>query len=92
MTVSELLNRISSRELSEWMAFYNEEPWGTEIDLYGHAMTTSTLLNIYRKSGTPPVSPNDVMPIPRNKPSVNDMIAQAKAIKDIYEVLDVDDN
>ncbi len=29
-TVRELLERISSEELTEWMAFYSIEPWGCE--------------------------------------------------------------
>lgn len=32
MTVRELLTRMDSRELSEWMAYYSIEPWGQERD------------------------------------------------------------
>lgn len=28
----ELLERLDSRELSEWMAYYSIEPWGAERD------------------------------------------------------------
>jgi hypothetical protein len=62
MTVSELLSKTTSRELAEWMAFYQVEPWGTEVDLYGAAMIDATLHNIYGKKGTKPVSANDRMP------------------------------
>ena len=62
MTVAELLDKVSSRELAEWMLYFQLEPWGTEIDLYGHAMTTSTLMNIYRGKDTEAVSPFEVMP------------------------------
>lgn len=30
MTVAELLDRMSSREFSEWMAYYGIEPFGEE--------------------------------------------------------------
>ena len=30
--MGELLTAIDSTELSEWMAFYNIEPWGAEAD------------------------------------------------------------
>ena len=64
MTVAELLQRISSRELTEWMMYYQIEPFGINVDMYGHAMTTSTLLNIYRdtKKHPNPIQPSDVMP------------------------------
>lgn len=92
MPVAEMLEKMSSKELAEWMAFYEQEPWGTEVDLYGHAMTTSTLVNIYRKEDTKPVSPGDVMPSFK-KPTPDDMISQAKTITDMMKrVNDVDDN
>jgi len=64
MTVAELLQRVSSRELTEWMMYYQMEPFGTDVDMYGHAMTTSTLLNVYRdpKKHPDPIQPRDVMP------------------------------
>lgn len=44
--------------------YYQMEPFGTDVDMYGHAMTTSTLLNVYRdpKTHPDPIQPRDVMP------------------------------
>ena len=62
MTVSELLARADSRELSEWMAFYEFEPFGSEAFYYGHAMTASAVLNVNKKKGAKPVKPADLLP------------------------------
>ena len=48
MTVNELLERVSSRELSEWMAFYGLEPWGSQEDEYRAALVTSMVANTAR--------------------------------------------
>ena len=62
MTVSELLARADSRELSQWMAFYELEPFGSEAFYLGHAITASTIANVNKKKGTKPISPVDMMP------------------------------
>lgn len=76
MTVAELLGRISSQELTEWQAFFKLEPWGTEVELLGHAQTAATLANINRGKGTQPYSVKDFMPKFDKKPqTVNEMKA-----------------
>ncbi len=64
MTVAELLSRISSAELTEWMLFFEYEPWGTEVDLMGHGITASTVANVYRdtKKRASPFTPKEFMP------------------------------
>lgn len=62
MTVAELLDRISSTELSEWMAFFQLEPWGNEVDMLGHAITASTVANTVRPKGHKAYRPQDFMP------------------------------
>lgn len=48
MTVGELLRRISSRELSEWMAYYGQEPFGdVRADLQA-GIIASTIANVNR--------------------------------------------
>jgi hypothetical protein len=61
-TVAELLQRIGSRELTEWMAFYRMEPFGFEADLYGHAVTAASVYNVNRPKGRKAVSPLDFLP------------------------------
>ena len=48
MTVRELLARIDSRELTEWMAFYELEPWGSEIDDHRAGTIAATIANVNR--------------------------------------------
>lgn len=62
MTVAELLARVSSRELSEWMAFYTLEPFGTEAYYYGFAIVAATVANAFREKGSKAFSPEDFMP------------------------------
>lgn len=62
MTVAEMLNCISSRELSEWMIFYGIEPFGFESDYLGHAQTSATLVNINKKKGSKQVTARDFFP------------------------------
>jgi flagellar basal body rod protein FlgC len=60
-TVEELLDRISSRELSEWMAFYQVEPWGTEPADMRAGIVASTIANVNRdpKKQRKPYHPSD---------------------------------
>ena len=62
MTVSELLNRISSREITEWMAFGQLEPFGAEAGYIGHAITASTVANVNRAKGQKAYKITDFMP------------------------------
>jgi len=62
MTVAEMLSRISSRELTEWMIFFSREPFGTEADFLGHGIVASTIANVNRKKGSKAMKPDDFMP------------------------------
>lgn len=64
MTVGELLQRMSSRELTEWMAFFSLEPWGTEVEDWRAGLIASTIANSYRdpKRRRKPYEPSDFMP------------------------------
>lgn len=64
MTVQELLARISSQELSEWMAYYSLEPWGTETDDLRAGIVASTIANVNRdpKKRRKPYTAQDFAP------------------------------
>lgn len=64
MTAGELLQRMSSRELTEWMAFFSLEPWGTEVEDWRAGLIASTIANSYRdpKRRRKPYEPSDFMP------------------------------
>ena len=70
MTVRELLSTVDSRELSEWWAFYQFEPWGCEIDDFRAGLVAATTANTNRdpKKHKQPFRPSDFMP-QRDKPS-----------------------
>jgi len=57
------LERISSHELSEWMAFAEMEPFGFEADFYGHAQTSATLANVNRSKDSKVYTAMDFMPV-----------------------------
>lgn len=62
MTVGELLARISSRELSEWIEYAKMEPFGEERADLRAGIIASTFANLYRKKGKKPLQPQDFMP------------------------------
>lgn len=47
MTVKELLDRIDSSELTEWIAFYDLEPFGDERADIRSAIVASTTANVW---------------------------------------------
>ena len=63
MTVAELGERMSSRELSEWMAYSTLEPFGEERADLRSGIVAATIANVHRdpaKSG--PIAPSVFMP------------------------------
>lgn len=60
--MGELLNRISSRELSEWIAYASLEPFGPEVESFGHAMTAATIANVNKGKNQKAFRVNDFMP------------------------------
>ena len=62
MTRCELLQRISSKELTEWMAYYNIEPFGQETQYFGPAITSTILANVNRNKGDKAHTVDEFMP------------------------------
>lgn len=64
MTVGEMLTRMSSRELSEWMAYATLEPFGEERADLRAGIIASTIANANRdpKHKPKPFAPSDFMP------------------------------
>ena len=62
MTVGELLARASSKELTQWMIFYQLEPFGTQANFLGHAITASTVANANRGKNQQAYEAEDFMP------------------------------
>jgi len=81
MTVGELLSRISSRELTEWRAYYALEPFGDDRADLRAGVIAATTANVFRKSGTPPYKARDFMPkFGGPKPDWREMLEKVKAI------------
>lgn len=75
----EMLSRMSSAELTEWIAFSNIEPFGVEVDLIGHAITSSTVANVNRQKGKKAYTPEDFMPkFEKRQQTVEEMIQFAE--------------
>lgn len=51
MTVGEMLARMTSRELNEWMAFYEAEPFGMKREDDRAAIVAATVANVHRGKG-----------------------------------------
>ena len=64
MTVEELLARISSRELSEWLAYAGLEPFGPERADLRSGIVAATVANVHRdpKKRRKPYTSADFMP------------------------------
>ena len=71
-----MLENISSKLLTEWMAFFSLEPFGYEAELHGSAITSSVIANVNRdsKKKSDPFTAQDFLPqepeSPEDKPSV----------------------
>lgn len=59
MTVREMLSRMSSSEFSEWMAYYNIEPFGPIREDLRAGMIAAPLLNIWVPRGGTRAKPSD---------------------------------
>ena len=69
MTVRDLLQKIGSDELSEWMAFYELEPFGEFRADFRGGLIAATFANVHRSPHTRPFAPDDFMPfIKRQSP------------------------
>jgi hypothetical protein len=79
MSVRELLARLDSHELSEWMAYYRLEPFGEVRADVRAGIVASTLANVHRKRSAPPFSPLDFLAFPEPKPE-SDMNTKVKEV------------
>ena len=81
MTVRELLARIDSRELSEWMAYYELNPFGSVRDDLQAGIIASTIANVNRGKNDKSFAPSDFMPyMEKPQQSEGDMQAVMDAL------------
>ena len=66
MTVRELLARVDSLELAEWMTFYGESPFGDERNDLQAGIIAATIANVNSSKGKA-FQPIDFMPYSTEK-------------------------
>lgn len=72
MPVRELLARVGSDELTEWMAFYQLEPFGEVRADLRSGVVAATFANAHRTKDSRAFTPEDFMPfIERSAPQSN---------------------
>lgn len=89
MTVAELLSRISSAELTEWIAFDRLEPFGGFQDEYRTGLVAAMVANTARdeKKKPRPFEPSDFMREPfLGEPTSEDerLMKKAQAIMGMF--------
>ena len=73
MTVREMLARIDSKELAEWMQYYALDPFGTEREDLQAGIIASTVANANSAKGKA-FQPSDFMPyLDKNEQTPEDM-------------------
>lgn len=86
MTVEEMLERMSSRELTEWRAYWEIEPWGEERADLRVGTLSAIVANVARGKGQRPFSPADFFyrpaaaSRPRGPLSDEELLAKARVI------------
>lgn len=61
MTVQELGERMTARELAEWRAFYDLEPFGDLRNDFRTGILASIISNMFREKRDKPLTPVDFM-------------------------------
>jgi hypothetical protein len=84
MTVRELLSKLGSDEISEWMAFYQLEPFGDFRADYRSALVTSTFANAHRQKDSPPFKPEDFMPFIEKVSTASDGKVNAMRLRAMF--------
>jgi hypothetical protein len=85
--VSHLLATTSSRELCEYMALYELDPWGEERADMRAGIVAATVANVFRGKNTKPLTPSDFMPRfgPRVRESAALMKTKLKAFAEMFK-------
>ena len=57
-----VLDRLTSRQLRDWMDFYEVEPWGSDMEFLRSGIVASTIANCHRDSRRPAFKAKDFTP------------------------------
>jgi hypothetical protein len=72
MTVHELLSRVSSQELTAWIAYFQEEPFGYDIENWRTAMLALGMASPNQKKGARKLRIKDFLPKSREQLEAED--------------------
>lgn len=84
MPVRALLRCIGSDELTEWMAFYQLEPFGDFRADVRTGIVASTFANANRARDTRTFTPEDFMPFIDKQPARNEASANVARLKAMF--------
>lgn len=79
MTVEDMLSRMSSRELSEWMAYFQFEPFGTDVEDLRSGILAATIVNVNAGKSSKTFKPEDFVP-DRRKAILNPVAASLEGM------------
>jgi hypothetical protein len=76
MTVGEMLQRMSSAEFAEWMAYHGLEPFGPRREDLRFGALLALTANVHRERGSRAFQPADFLGLDADtpKPDVNDKL------------------
>lgn len=80
LSVRETQQRISSREFTEWAAFYELEPWGYEVDNYRAGLICATVANAMRGKRGKRFSAADFMPKEARPQTIEDQYTRMRQV------------
>ena len=84
LPVRDLLARIGSDELTEWMAFYQMEPFGDFRADVRSGIVAATFANANRARDAKPFTPEDFMPFIDKQPTKNETKINATRLKAMF--------
>lgn len=61
-TVKQLKKELDSKEFTDWKAYYQIEPFGTEQDYVQAGIISSVIANVNRSKNSSPFKPYDFVP------------------------------
>lgn len=86
-TQGELLDRLTSEELTEWMVYDAMEPIGQHRLDYGFGILSALVANVNRKKGGKPFRPIDFMPFLRDPDEGKTMMHDTESALAFFETL-----
>lgn len=83
-SVRELLARFGADELTEWLAFYQIEPFGDYRADVRSGVVAATFANANRGKDAKPFTPEDFMPFVERPEPVNDPKTNAAMLRSLF--------